>query len=124
MVAAMTPQKTVMVVEDEPAIRSLLSITLEGENYHVETAADGQEALEKVEQLHPDAILLDLLLPTIDGWALIDALNGRSETGSIPIIAVSATQRFLNVGEQGVHAFLSKPFDVDTLLVVLEEVLQ
>jgi CheY-like chemotaxis protein len=81
MVAAMTPQKTVMVVEDEPAIRSLLSITLEGENYHVETAADGQEALEKVEQMHPDAILLDLMLPKIDGWALIDALNGRSETG-------------------------------------------
>jgi CheY-like chemotaxis protein len=123
MVAAMTPQKIVMVVEDEPAIRGLLSMTLECENYHVETAGDGREALDKVEQVQPDAILLDLMLPTMDGWALIDALSERSETDGIPIIAVSATQRYLNVGERGVHAFLSKPFDVDTLLIVLEEML-
>jgi len=124
MVAAMTPQKTVMVVEDEPAIRGLLSMTLECENYHVETAGDGQEALDMVERVHPDAILLDLMLPTMDGWELINALSARSATDGIPIIAVSASQRHLNVGEQGVQAFLSKPFDVDTLLVVLEEVLQ
>ena len=124
MVAAMTPQKTVMVVEDEPAIRGLLSMTLESENYHVETAGDGQEALDKVEQVQPDAILLDLMLPTMDGWAVIDALSEKRETDGIPIIAVSATQRYLNVGERGVQAFLSKPFDVDTLLVVLEDVLQ
>jgi CheY-like chemotaxis protein len=123
MVAAMTPQKIVMVVEDEPAIRGLLSMTLECENYHVETVGDGREALDKVEQVQPDAILLDLMLPTMDGWALIDALSERSETDGIPIIAVSATQRYLNVGERGVHAFLSKPFDVDTLLIVLEEML-
>ena len=123
MVAAMTPQKTVMVVEDEPAIRGLLCITLESENYRVETAGDGLEALNKVKQALPDAILLDLMLPNMDGWALINALSERSETGGIPIIAVSATQRFLNVGERSVHAFLSKPFDVDTLLIVLEEVL-
>ncbi len=124
MVAAMTPQKTVMIIEDEPAIRGLLSMTLECENYHVETAGDGREALDKVERVQPDAILLDLVLPNMDGWAFVNALSERSETEGIPIIAVSASQRYLNVGERGVHAFLSKPFDVDTLLVVLEGVLQ
>jgi CheY-like chemotaxis protein len=124
MVAAMTPQKTVMIIEDEPAIRGLLSMTLECENYHVETAGDGREALDKVERVQPDAILLDLVLPNMDGWAFVNALSERSETDGIPIIAVSASQRYLNVGERGVHAFLSKPFDVDTLLVVLEGVLQ
>jgi CheY-like chemotaxis protein len=124
MVAATTPQKTVMVVEDEPAIRGLLCMTLECENYHVEAAGDGQEALSKMGQVLPDAIVLDLMLPTMDGWALIDALNERPQTDSIPIIAVSATQRYQHVGERGVQAFLSKPFDVDTLLVVLADVLQ
>ena len=124
MVAAMTPQKTIMIIEDEPAIRGLLSMTLECENYHVETAGDGREALDKVERVQPDAILLDLVLPNMDGWAFVNALSERSETDGIPIIAVSASQRYLNVGERGVHAFLSKPFDVDTLLVVLEGVLQ
>src|SRR5688572_7576488 len=124
MVAATTPQKTVMVVEDEPAIRGLLCLTLECENYHVEVAGDGREALSKMGRVLPDAILLDLMLPTMDGWALIDALNERPETDRIPIIAVSATQHYHHVGERGVQAFLSKPFDVDTLLIVLADVLQ
>jgi len=124
MDAAMVPQKTVMVVEDEPSIRGLLSMTLECENYHVETASDGQEALTKVERQPPDVILLDLMLPNMDGWELIRTLNGNATTGKIPIIAVSAVARYIDVGEGAVQAFLSKPFDVDTLLVVLEEVLQ
>ena len=86
MAAAMTPQKTIMVIEDEPAIRGLLCMTLECENYHVESAGDGQEALTKVAQVLPDAILLDLMLPTMDGWALIDALSERPETDTIPIV--------------------------------------
>jgi chemosensory pili system protein ChpA (sensor histidine kinase/response regulator) len=123
MVAVMT-QKTVMVVEDEPAIRGLLSMTLESENYEVETAGDGREALSKLEQRAPDVILLDLMLPNMDGWTLIDVLGDDSATDGIPIIVVSAGQPYLGVGEGGVQAFLSKPFDVDTLLKVLEEVLQ
>ena len=123
MITATTPQKTVMVVEDEPVIRGLLCMTLEGENYRVESAEDGREALDKVGQVLPDAILLDLMLPNMDGWSLIAALSERSETERIPIIAVSAAQRGLNVGERGVHAFLSKPFDVDILLIALEDAL-
>jgi CheY-like chemotaxis protein len=124
MIAAMTPRKTVMVVEDEPAIRGLLSMTLESENYRVETAGDGREALTKVGRHSPDLILLDLMLPNMDGWEVIEALHEESDTKRIPIIAVSAGRRIADVGERGVQAFLSKPFDVDTLLKVLEEVLQ
>jgi CheY-like chemotaxis protein len=124
MVAAMTPQRTVMVVEDEPAIRGLLSMTLASENYQGETAGDGREALSKLEQRAPDVILLDLMLPHMTGWEIISALGEDCQTETIPIIAVSAGQRYTSVGEHGVHAFLSKPFDVDTLLKVLEEVLQ
>jgi CheY-like chemotaxis protein len=124
MVAAMMPRKTVMVVEDEPCIRGLLSMTLECENYRVETASDGLEALTKLERQAPDVILLDLMLPKMDGWTLIDELSENAATDKIPIIAVSAGTRYTDVGERGVQAFLSKPFDVETLLVVLEEVLR
>src|SRR5688572_21919624 len=102
MVAAITPQKTVMVVEDEPAIRGLLSMALEGENYHVETASDGQEALSMVEHHSPDVILLDLLLPNMDGWEVINTLSEDSDTEQIPIIAVSAGRRYTEVGKRGV----------------------
>jgi two-component system response regulator MprA len=124
MVDAISPQRTVMVVEDEPAIRGLLSLTLEAEDYRVESAGDGQEALDLLQHRRPDVILLDLMLPTMDGKALIDILDRDTKSKEIPIIAVSAGERYLHVGEQGVHAFLSKPFDLDTLLVVLHDVLQ
>ena len=59
-------QRTVMIVEDEPAIRGLLSMTLEQEDYRVETAADGREALEKVRDHPPDAMLIDLIMPIME----------------------------------------------------------
>jgi CheY-like chemotaxis protein len=124
MAATMTPKNAVLVVDDEPAIRGLLSLLLEDENYHVETASDGQEALRKVEQRSPDVIVLDLMLPRMDGWEVIDAISEGSVTSGIPIIAVSAAERYMEVGDRGVQAFLSKPFDIATLLAVLEEVLQ
>jgi CheY-like chemotaxis protein len=114
-------QRTVMIVEDEPAIRGLLSLTLEAEDYRVETAADGREALEKVRCRRPDAMLVDLAMPVMDGWSLIDTLDADADVGEIPVVAVSATNRYAAVGEHGVCAFLSKPFDVDTLLAVLAD---
>lgn len=114
-------QRTVMIVEDEPAIRGLLSMTLEQEDYRVETAADGREALEKVRYRPPDAMLVDLVMPVMDGWSLIDTLDADGGVGEIPVVALSATDRYVGVGEHGVYAFLSKPFDVDTLLTVLSD---
>ena len=114
-------QRTVMIVEDEPAIRGLLSMTLEQEDYRVETAADGREALEKVRDHPPDAMLVDLVIPVMDGWSLIDTLEADATVGEIPVVAVSATNRYVAVGEHHVFAFLSKPFDVETLLMVLSD---
>lgn len=116
--------RSVLVVEDEPAIRCLLSLTLEGEDYSVTTAEDGQQALDQVHDQKPDAILLDLMLPNVDGWQVIDCLDQDSQADHIPIITMSAIGRCHTVGERGVKAFLSKPFEIDTLLTVLDEVLQ
>ncbi|MCC7368499.1 MAG: response regulator [Chloroflexi bacterium] len=119
----MRQQRTVMIVEDEPAIRGLLSMTLEAEDYRVETAADGREALERVRHHPPDAILLDLVLPYLDGPTLIRTLDDDPSLQQIPVVAVSATERYPGVGERGVYAFLSKPFDVETLLTILDDAL-
>lgn len=116
-------RRSVLIVEDEPAIRALVCMVLEGENYDVAIAEDGQAALAHLEHQKPDAMLLDLMLPKVDGWAVIDSLDRDTEAQDIPIIAVTAGARKVAVGEQGVRAFLSKPYDLDTLLVTLDQVL-
>jgi|tagenome__1003787_1003787.scaffolds.fasta_scaffold17035958_1 CheY-like chemotaxis protein len=115
--------KSVLIVEDEPAVRGLLSLMLEGEDYNVRTAEDGQEALDQVETARPDAILLDLNLPRVSGWQVIDWLDRDHGAEKVPIIAVTAGAKKVAVGQHGIKAFLSKPFDLDTLLVVLDQVL-
>ena len=91
---------------------------------NVENTVQAQiNSLNNIIRQKPDAILLDLMLPRVDGWAVIDSLHQGSNTGDIPIITVSAGPRYGHVGEQNVKAFLSKPFDLDTLMVVLEDAL-
>ncbi len=118
----MTASGSVLLVEDDPAIRGLLSLIFDGEGFTVETADDGKVALDKVQRRRPDAIVLDLILPVLNGWELIDLLDQDDRTRDIPIITMSGLHRYSSVGERGVKAFLSKPFDVDTLLTVLEDV--
>lgn len=115
--------KSVLIVEDEPAVRGLLSLMLESEQYRVRTAEDGQEALDQVEAARPDAILLDLNLPRVDGWQVIASLDRNFHAQNVPIIALTAGTKKVTVGQQGIKAFLSKPFDLDTLLIVLDQVL-
>src|SRR5215204_5490225 len=69
----MTKTGHVLLVEDDPAIRGLLSLTIEGEGFHVQSAGDGLEALDKVRHERPDVIVLDLVMPSMDGRTLIDA---------------------------------------------------
>jgi CheY-like chemotaxis protein len=113
-----------MVVEDDPAIRSLLVMTLEAENYRVETAEDGEDALRKLERLQPDVLLLDLMLPKIDGWEVIEALRADPHTRDLRIIAISAKFGLLSAMGHDVQAYLPKPFDTDVMLAILDEVLR
>ncbi len=116
-------QKTVLVVEDEPAVRAMLSLVLETRDYRVVSAEDGQQALLKVQTERPDAILLDLMLPKIDGFSVIEALYHDARSARIPIIVMSAGHRLEMLGARGVRAFLSKPFDIDGLMRALEDAL-
>ena len=106
----------VLVVDDDPDILEAICDVLEVEGYRVARARQGQEALERVGEERPRAILLDLMMPVMDGIAFAEALRARTGGERIPIVVISADgnpQRAVAVGAQG---FLAKPFDIDALL--------
>jgi DNA-binding response OmpR family regulator len=119
----MMPARRVLVVDDDRPILGFVTMALEAEGYQVESATDGQAALSKVRWQAPDAILLDLMLPVLDGWQLIKALRANPTTSQIPIIVLSAAPDAAKHPELGSLVVLSKPFDIGILLILLEDAL-
>ena len=106
----------VLVVDDDPDILDAICDILEGEGYRVSRARHGLEALDRVEEERPAIILLDLMMPVMDGLTFAQALRRRGDQAGIPIVVISADgnpQRAAAVGAQG---YLAKPFDIDALL--------
>ena len=112
----MSQGRTVLVVDDDPAIRDFLSMALEGEGYAIETARNGREALDKIRRDPPDMILLDLVMPTMDGWCFLAMQRTASAGCRIPVLAMSAMGGRYMARELGATDFLAKPFDLDALL--------
>lgn len=118
----------VLVVDDEPDIRELIQMNLELAGYRVATAADGREALEAVQREAPDAILLDLMMPDVDGWAVLDQLKSRSgrDLSEIPVFMITARtepQTRLRGGIEGALRYITKPFDPAKLVEMLGDAL-
>lgn len=104
----------ILVVEDDHVIRELLVVNLKMEGHEAVTAADGHEALGAVARTHPDVVLLDMMLPGLDGWEVTSRLKGDPETKAIPIIALSARAMQADIDrgrELGVDHYVTKPFD-------------
>ena len=118
----------VLVVEDDHVIRELLVVNLKMEGHDAVTAVDGSEALQAVADRAPDVVLLDMMLPGVDGWEVAARLKGDEATRSIPIIALSARAMQADIErgmELGVDHYVTKPFDpielmhlVTTLLII------
>jgi CheY-like chemotaxis protein len=109
----------VLVVEDDPQLRAVFQLLLEGEGYPVVTAADGLEALRAARTMRPSLVILDLALPLLDGHAVGARL--RATYGyALPIVVVTATgQPAETAGDISPCGYLSKPFDIDGLLTVV-----
>ena len=110
--------KHVLVVDDLADNRGLLAQLLE-DDYRVSEAANGQEALEVIARDRPDLVLLDLAMPIMDGYALLERLQG-DDGPFLPVIVVTAAfdrEARLRALGLGAHEFLSKPIDTDELLV-------
>jgi CheY-like chemotaxis protein len=122
----MTAQSRVLIAEDDPAIRTMLRAMLAREGFVVESAVDGQEAIEKIQQSAFDAILLDLMMPRVSGLDVIEYLERISpDTVATRIIVLTAaSNRYLEPLEgKTVFRIMRKPFMLNELIEVLRECL-
>jgi CheY-like chemotaxis protein len=110
-----SPRKTIMVVEDDEAIREVLSDSLHDEGYIVLSAQDGEQALALLASMTPDLICLDFHLPGIQGNQLIDAIRERMPADTCPIVLVTAVLRVPREMREAVQAVIKKPFNIAAL---------
>ncbi len=121
------PYGPILLVEDIPHILQLLEVTLRFKGYPVITATNGQEALERIAQEHPALVITDILMPKMDGFALVHKLRTNPKTNRIPIIFLSAT--YVTPEDKdfalslGAVRFLEKPVDTEEFLLTIAEVL-
>ncbi|MFA6078839.1 MAG: response regulator [Candidatus Omnitrophota bacterium] len=119
-------QKKILVVEDSQDIRSILSMRLVINGYDVVTAVDGQEGLDKARDEHPDLIMLDLMLPKIDGYEVCRMLKFDDKYKNIPIIILSALDQQEDrekATKSGADAYFIKPFDLELLLTKIKKLI-
>ena len=108
-------KKVILVADDSSTVRKFVSFSLKMENFNVITAEDGMDALEKMSQAHVDLAIVDLNMPNMDGFELIQNIRNSDDYGRLPVIILSS-ERGENAKERGeevgANAYLEKPFDV------------
>lgn len=119
---------TVLVVDDEADILEVLKITLEHAGYRVLTASDGAEALAAVEREVPDAMLLDVGMPNVDGWQVLEQIKASNSAAlaQVPVVMVTAwssDEDRLRGGIEGAVQYLGKPFDPNEVVEVIQRLL-
>jgi CheY-like chemotaxis protein len=117
----MAQAKTVLIVDDDPAIRKMLIEMLSLEGIETETAVNGREALDMLEQSGPRVVLLDLLMPELDGRGVMEELRGKpDERAKHRVILMSAWNRLEPARDLEPDGMLAKPFTLSQLLSVIE----
>ena len=115
--------KTVLIVEDDRNIADLLRLYLEKEGYTVVIAPDGMRGVEQFRTVHPSLVLLDVMLPGLDGWGVCRAIRAESQTPIIMLTAKSETEDKVNGLKQGADDYITKPFEMKEVLARIEAVL-
>ena len=116
--------KTVLIVEDDRNIADLLRLYLEKEGYTVVIAPDGMRGVEQFRTVHPSLVLLDVMLPGLDGWGVCRAIRASSQTPIIMLTAKSETEDKVNGLKQGADDYITKPFEMKEVLARIEAVLR
>lgn len=107
----------ILVVDDDPGIQEFLQLALEAEGYEVVIAEDGKDALEKLADVTPDLILLDLMMPRVDGYTFARAIQQQEQRPAIPFVVFTAdAQAKEKAALLAADAYLVKPFDLIDLL--------
>ncbi len=121
-----TAPKRILICDDDPAILRVLQVNLEVEGYETLLAHHGEEALEVANAEHPDLIILDIMMPRLDGYQTCERLKADEATKDIPVVFLSAKaqQSDIEKGKSfGVSEYLTKPFDPNDLLDVVERLI-
>jgi DNA-binding response OmpR family regulator len=114
----------VLVVDDDEVIRQLIAVNLTLEGFDVFTAVDGRDCLEKVGEVKPNVITLDVMMPRLDGWVTATQLHRNPDTAGIKVVLITARAQEddRSRGRQiGVDAYLTKPFDPAEMIRVVRE---
>ena len=122
----MAEARKILVVDDEEQLALALRIRLQSRGYEVTTAGDGRQALELIERHQPDLVILDVLMPVMDGFEVYHLLKENPKTKDIPVIIVTAKgerkDRQLGLSSPS-YNYIAKPFEVEDLLAKVREVL-
>jgi DNA-binding response OmpR family regulator len=114
----------ILIVDDEPDILLMIRLNLEAEGYEVVMAADGEKALERIDADRPDLVVLDVMMPVLDGWGVLERLQRR--TDAPPVVVVSAKTGGRDVAHAlrlGAADYVTKPFDPERLVTAVAETL-
>jgi len=123
----MAPKKKILVVDDEKDLSGIVTFRLQSAGYEVSIALDGQEALDKVKKENFDLVILDLMLPKIDGYKVCRMLKSDEKYKDLPIILFSAKAQAEDIksGEDaGADAYITKPFEPQALLKKVKDLLK
>ena len=116
--------KSILIVEDDNNIADLLRLYLEKEGYQATIAADGTQGIDLYRKLRPDLVLLDVMMPGVDGWGVLRAIRQDSQTPVIMLTAKGETNDKVQGLKQGADDYLTKPFEMKELLARVEAVLR
>lgn len=122
----MTEKQTVLVVDDEPDVLLLCRVNLEFEGYEVVTASDGVAGLERCRQLRPDVVLLDVMMPRMDGWQTLEAIKADEQLTHIPVVMLTAKvqdEDQIHGWSAGAAEYITKPFSPLSLTRVIADVI-
>lgn len=117
-------KKTILIIEDEVNLVELLKFRLESHDYNVEVAYDGKDGIKKIMKLKPDLVILDLMLPEMDGYEVCRLSKGNEETKKIPIVVLTARTQKKDrdaVWDAGADDYISKPFEPAELIAKIQE---
>ena len=119
--------KKIFIVEDDPVTVRLLKVMLEKRNYDVQDCDNGAAAIDKIRDYKPDLVLMDVIMPEIDGVEATRMIKNDPELASIPVIILSALGQEIEVSKgltAGADGYMKKPFDTNMLLKKIEELIK
>jgi two-component system, chemotaxis family, chemotaxis protein CheY len=118
----MRQKPLVLVVDDDPVIQEFVEMALMDEGYDVMRASNGKQALERILEQRPALVLLDLMMPIMDGWQLLRQVNETPGLEDLPIILLSASpEARVTAQQERVQGYIAKPFDLNILLDSVEK---